>query len=292
MRLAVLCLILIVMSSCEEEIPIVLPEQEEQLGAYVFIDQTADTAAVVIERTLRFEETLTENDAKLQGMARVDLFEEGSLIVNFKQRDFSIFYEAQDTLGIEEGKTYSIEIEHPQFETMIASEQAIVNPVKPSVAKIENYTLPDGLIRDFVVVFDINDPEGESNFYSVGAFASQKGSTEVSTINPNEIILVVDGVAQSDFEFISLGDDIYFGDESFNGKNVQILIPDFAFFLEPDQVVFFNISESYYNFMRFLDNDLDVDYGAFLETIPVYSNFENGFGVFAFFTEEVIDLQE
>ena len=52
--------------SCTEDIPIILPEQEEQLGAYVFINQTVDTASVIIERTLRFEETLVETNSSFQ----------------------------------------------------------------------------------------------------------------------------------------------------------------------------------------------------------------------------------
>lgn len=295
-RLLFSCLFFsILLLGCTEDIPIILPEQEEQLGAYVYINQTTDTASIIIERTLRFEETLNENNAKLEGSASVSLFQNNEKVADFEQRNASIFYEHPDPLGIQAGETYDILIEHPDFEMMMASESAIKNPVSPIIIDKDSIIPPFGLADNFDVILKIEDQANIRNYYQIGAAIEtldQNGHLvkDQITIFGNYIIMV-DGVV-SDLQFITVGDDNFLSDETFDGKEVIIFFQAGSFNFPPDFLIFRNISESFYNFMRFLDNDLDIDYGAFLETIPVYSNFDMGFGVFAFFTEESIIITE
>ena len=279
--------------ACEVDIPIELPEQEELLGAYVLIDQTNDTATVLIERTLRFEETLLENQANLEGPATVKLKQGINQITNFTQEQQSIYYKPDfPAFDIEEGLMYEIEIEHPDFETMEASEESISDPVEMTVEKIASYALPDGRIPASTYILAFEDPLNKDNYYQLGArrkflLDGVYVFTDVSIFN--NYFILVDGQA-TDLEFISVSGDLFISDESFDGKLVQILIPEDIFSQEPDQLLVRNLSESHYNFMRFLDNNDNSDFTALLEAVPIYSNFDRGFGVFGFYTEQTLDL--
>lgn len=295
-RLLFSCLLFsIFLVGCTEDIPIILPEQEEQLGAYVYINQTTDTASIIIERTLRFEETLNENNARLEGSASVSLFQDNEKVANFEQRSSSIFYDHPDPLGIQAGETYNIQIEHPDFEIMTASESAIKNPVSPIIVDKDSISPPMGSTDNFEIILKIEDQANISNYYQIGAAIetlNQGGEQEIEQIAIfGNYIITINSVV-TDLQFITVGDDIFLSDETFDGKEVIIFFQAGSFSFDPDYIIFRNISESFYNFMRFLNNDLDIDYGAFLETIPVYSNFDMGFGVFAFFTEEKIIITE
>ena len=288
-------LFFILLSACTEDIPIILPEQEEQLGAYIFIDQTADTASIIIERTLRFEETLNETKARLEGSAAVELYKDNEKIANFEQQNASIFYSYANPLGIQAGESYDIQIKHPDFEIMMASESAIKKPVSPVIIDRDSITPPVGIIDSFDLILKIEDQANTRNYYQIGAAIetlNQGGEQDIEQIAIlGNYIITIDGLV-TDLQFIIVGDDIFLSDETFNGKEVVIFFQTGSFSFTPEYIIFRNISESFYNFMRFLNNDLDVDYVAFLETIPVYSNFDMGFGVFAFFTEERLMLTE
>ncbi|MFQ5636990.1 MAG: DUF4249 family protein [bacterium] len=95
------------------------------------------------------------------------------------------------------------------------------------------------------------------------------------------------------FPFSIYFEDAYFDDALFDGEFYDLDI-SFYNYSEPIEmfiVVLLTTSESYYNFHKSVDQQNATEDNPFAEPVPIYTNIENGLGVFAGYSSFVYPLR-
>ena len=212
--------------------------------------------------------------------------------------------------ALQAGETYSLRVTAPGFETVRATD-TVPGPVPASV----RFYLPhassgseSGTGRDFSIELEIQDPPGEENYYQVSLFRVYAGredgdeardlipayrlEEDFSTKDPS--ILADNSVDGSPFEEGAFeGKAPYFRDTLFDGGTHEIeLSSDFDG--DPDfseiRLQVLHISEAYYEYLKTSRLHHDTLDNPFAEPLNVYSNVENGYGIFAGYSSRTFEL--
>ena len=306
--------LLFALSSCEQVIEPDLPEHTPRLVLHAFF--TADgiwTAYVgrssgILESRPRDERSVAD--------ASVELLAGDRVIEEMKFLEAARVYAFEDST-LEVGETYSLQVSVPGFTTIRATD-AIPGPVPTSILSYRTDTsVRSGseTSREFLIELEIQDPPDEANYYQISMYqvATGRGVWRyegiLSTKDPS--IVADNGVDESPVEGESFsGEAPYFKDTLFDGRTheieltyggVSVLREDIAQgseVAEDDQgpsnlktyLQILYISAAYYEYLktaRLHDSTRD---NPFAEPLSVYSNVENGYGIFAGYSSQTFEL--
>ena len=202
--------------------------------------------------------------------------------------------------ALQAGGTYSLRVTAPGFETVRATD-TVPGPVPTSVQLYRpraSAGSESGAGRDLSIELEIQDPPGEANYYQISMFRVYTGrqiyryEEYFSTKDPS--ILADNSVDGSPFEEGDFeGKAAYFRDTLFDGSTHEIkLSTDFDG--DPDfseirlQVLY--ISAAYYEYLKTARLHRDTLDNPFAEPLNVYSNVENGYGIFAGYSSQTFEL--
>ncbi len=186
------------------------------------------------------------------------------------------------------------------YELRVSAEGFI--PVKstttiPSPIKIDSVVVTENSIDRFKTNLTIffQDPPGEDNYYQLLLYSIERSAE-------NDTVLSIIGFSSSDavlrkpddFEEKShyYDDDAFFDDALFDGEFYDLDI-SFYNYSEPREmfVVLLTTSESYYNFRKSIEQQKVTEDNPFAEPVQIYTNIENGLGVFASYSSFIYSLR-
>lgn len=308
--LALLC----ALSSCEQVIEPDLPEHTPRLVLHAFF--TADgvwTAYVGRSSGILESRPLRERSV---ADASVELLAGDRVVEEMKFLEAARVYAFEDST-LEAGETYSLQVSAPGFATIRATD-AIPKPVPTSILSYRTNTSvrsESEISDEFSIELEIQDPPGEANYYQISMYQVSTGrgiwryEGILSTKDPS--IRADNGVDESSVEGESFsGEAPYFKDTLFDGRTheleltyggVSVLREDIARReevaedgQEPSnlktylQVLY--ISAAYYEYLKTARlHDYTRD-NPFAEPLSVYSNVENGYGIFAGYSSQTFEL--
>ena len=306
MRPILRCLALLFpLSACEQVIEPDLPEHTPRLVLHAFF--TADgiwTAHVgrsfgILESRILGERSVAD--------AVVELLAGDRVVEALKFNEAAQVYAFGDST-LQAGATYSLQVSAPGFATVRATD-AIPRPVPTSV---RSHRTNRG---EFSIELEIQDPPAEANYYQLSLYQISTGRGGrryegiLSTKDP--AIMADNGVDESRLEEESFSDEApYFKDTLFDGRTHEIeLTYGGPSVLGDDgtqgaeggadsegsskrkiylQVLY--ISAAYYEYLKTARlHDYTRD-NPFAEPLSVYSNVENGYGIFAGYSSQTFEL--
>ena len=314
MKSVLRCLaLLIVLSSCEQVIEPDLPEHTPRLVLHAFF--TADgiwTAYVGRSSGILDSRPLHERSV---ADASVELLAGDRVIEEMKFLDAARGYVFEDS-ALEAGETYSLQVSAPGFATIRATD-AIPRPVPTSILSYRTNTSARSELEirgEFSIKLEIQDPPGEANYYQISVYQVSTGRGAwryeeiLSTKDPS--IIADNGVDESPVEEGAFsGEAPYFKDTLFDGRTHEIeLTYDGVLILregiaqeevaedgqEPAkqktylQVLY--ISAAYYEYLKTVRLHDSTRDNPFAEPLSVYSNVENGYGIFAGYSSQTFEL--
>lgn len=309
LSLSAICLL----ASCDKffnttlELPV--PEHTPIMAISAFINSTStDSLNFKISRTFGlFEERPEESQDNLDN-AEVKLFEDGNLLHTFSNNN-SLFNAGYSTQLSEafggEGKTYKLEVSHPDYSTATATQ---IMPIAIPLTKVEYRELNnsggfDGTNGEFKLTF--NDPAGEDNFYELAAiqtvtyvFEDYEGNV-IEEEYEQPIYLGNDGPADPNvtegYDYAS----ILVSDTNFNGQTFTLS----AEFNEYNdfggggattatyKIYWRTVTKDYFNYSKsLLDNERATD-NPFAEPVSLYTNVTGGIGAFCLRSELVYEVE-
>ena len=305
---------LFALSSCEQVIEPDLPEHTPRLVLHAFF--TADgiwTAYVGRSSGILDSRPLHERSV---ADASVELLAGDRVIEEMKFLDAARGYVFEDST-LEAGETYSLQVSAPGFATIRATD-AIPRPVPTSILSYRTNTSArsESEIRgEFSIKLEIQDPPSEANYYQISVYQVSTGRGAwryeeiLSTKDPS--IIADNGVDESPVEEGAFsGEALYFKDTLFDGRTHEIeLTYDGVLVLREDmaqeeevaedgqepakqktylQVLY--ISAAYYEYLKTARlHDYTRD-NPFAEPLSVYSNVEDGYGIFAGYSSQTFEL--
>ena len=197
----------------------------------------------------------------------------------------------------QENQTYSLQVTHPNY-TNITSSDSLPSPI--TINSIDTSTTVDPINGDRLqITLNFNDPESSQNYYLIETYSvneylviKNSDTTEYELDTTKQFMVLTDEVFQnggSPFREQGL-----FNDLLFNGQNkaLELEIPydnwsgtedgyEWSYTTLGVRVYLHNISKSYYYYRTSLELYQGASGNPFAQPVQVYSNIENGFGVFA-----------
>ena len=197
----------------------------------------------------------------------------------------------------EENTTYILEVNHPNYANITASD-SLPSPI--IINSVDTSTILDPINGNRLrISMNFDDPENNQNYYLL------------ETYSVNEYLIVenldtVEYELDTTKQFMVLTDEVFqnggspwrdqglFNDLLFNGQNktLEIEIPnenwsgsedgyDWSYKTLTLRLYLHNITISYYYYRTSLELFQNASGNPFAQPVQVYSNIENGFGVFA-----------
>ena len=205
-----------------------------------------------------------------------------------------------------QNQIYTLDVNHPNYNNISASD-SLPSPI--TINNVDTSTIIDPINGDRLqITMNFDDPENSQNYYLI------------ETYSVNEY-LVIKNSDTTDYEldttkqYMVLTDEVFqnggspwreqglFNDLLFNGQNkeLELEIPfedyseiesgyEWSYKTLGVRIYLHNISKSYYYYRTSLELYQSASGNPFAQPVQVYSNIENGFGVFAGSQISIFDL--
>lgn len=226
--------------------------------------------------------------------AIVKIKDENNNLIEFLSHTNNGFYTGQNIP--EENKTYTLEVEHSNYTNIMASD-SLPSPI--TINNVDTSTIIDAINGNRLqITMNFNDPITIENFYLVETYAVIEylliydlDTVEYEIDTSQQTMFLTDEVFQnggSPYRDQGLFNDLLFDGQS---KSLEIEIPNNFKANEDDyewrsntlglRVYLHNISRSYYYYRTSLEQYQNASGNPFAQPVQVFSNIENGFGIFA-----------
>lgn len=277
----------IVITSCEKEIDIDIPEKDRKIVINSLFNSNEEIS-VNISKSLNI---LDVKEFKFLDNATVRLFENGNFIENLLLQSKGNY--ESTTFIPSTGNSYKLEVNVPDMQSATATT-----------------IIPELLINNLTI--DTNMTLYEDEFYSSEALECNIGFTDLSEnkeyywfyITGDRYDYVWDYNYETGYDTITKG-NIYFNsddpiieswvseglgfvfsDRLFNGSDIDftIYLNKYMYYELDTNILEFNIaciSKDFYLYAATHNSHLNAQDNPFTEPVQVYTNVENGYGIFA-----------
>ena len=296
-------IIIIVLSSCEKDVTIKLPQKDPKLVVNGLLAKDS-IIAVSVGRSRSVLDPVNNwgsstAEAYLLKNATAIIYENGSLLDTLVFDSSQYRYISPNNKTVKTGNSYSIKVNAPGYAqaeaaTSVPSQSMIEEVIRTKNAR----TNSDGEQQDEVIV-KLNDP-AETNFYLVQFFRPTYGSGSANPIycvstTDKDIEPIGDNADPFSTENCYDGNSLLMKDVNFNGKikqlrfyinsyELQEIMDPSGQVLKPFVKVL-RITEDYFKFVKSYHVYFNSADNPFAEPANVYTNVKNGYGVFSVFTE-------
>jgi len=196
-----------------------------------------------------------------------------------------------------QNQTYTLEVNHPNYANITASD-SLPSPI--TINNVDTSTVLDPINGDRIKIsMNFDDPINTQNYYLIETYAINEyllikdlDTTEYELDTAKQYMVLTDEVFQNGGS--PWRDQGLFNDLLFNGQNktLELEIPnnnwsgsedgyDWSYKTLTLRLYLHNISLSYYYYRTSLELFQSASGNPFAQPVQVYSNVENGFGVFA-----------
>ncbi len=193
----------------------------------------------------------------------------------------------EGSLVYEKGATYRLEVEADGFEKAIGT-STVPNDIPLLKQRFEvNGTSLESGDSNSEIEIEFQDPANEENFYEVGVILQVDNNG--NPYNQEVYTETYDPAAQDGISYANL----IVNDLSFDGelKNFPLIIDKFEEQDIDNMYVLWRVtSEGHYLFNKTARKHDDQDGNPFATPVQVYSNIQNGIGIFSIMNEEYVKV--
>jgi hypothetical protein len=206
----------------------------------------------------------------------------------------------------QENQTYTLQVTHPNYANIISSD-SLPSPI--TINSVDTSSIVDPINGDRLqITMNFNDPESSQNYYLIETYSvneylviKNSDTTDYELDTTKQYMILTDEVFQNGGS--PWREQGLFNDLLFNGQNksLEIEIPNYnetgneigyqwSYKTLSLRLYLHNISKSYYYYRTSLELYQSASGNPFAQPVQVYSNIENGFGVFAGSQINIFDL--
>lgn len=311
--------ITLLLLSCSREIDIKPVDVEKELVVSAFIQPGQLDSLLLTSTFISSQYVNTEGRYVYKGVsgANAVVLANGDTVGRYVEaKDISYHYEGD---SFEENKEYQLEINHPDYPSVSANTKV---PVVPDFW-FGTYTDSGERVKkidkaDIQVLLEFDDDENLNNYYILSASSTYENTLIVGFPEERDSLIIGNETAQlnskspiiemtysgSSYDFAQLSYDwethysvykthIFFSDKLFNGRELSIPVDLSLYEFRNTSKIHLTltaISEEYYQLLRSLATLNKTKEGFFSEALQVYSNVQNGHGLWAAKSSKTITL--
>jgi len=272
--------IIIFGTACQKPLEIDYPEQEPALVVNCLF--SPDTIFIV-----KITKTQTTSDSTSNQItdATCEMWENNQLLEKLENNNTNIY---QSTILPEIGKTYTIKVTHKDYKNVSATSCV------PELPQIENLNITNWYVAiDFFweqqlsdCQLTIIDNKNSTDYYKLNFHTE----SDCSFFRSNDIVLISEELFEYDPSFL------YFSDKKINGQkyNLNFLIPHGI--EEPNSdleiiTIAKSLSKEHYLYtkkmLKYSYENRVSELSEAIEPVTMYSNIENGYGIFAGYSQQI-----
>ncbi len=185
------------------------------------------------------------------------------------------------------GTTYSLQVQHPDFDDITST---ITTSSKPDVEAVEfrNNRLSEFQTEEFYTI-KINDNPDEVNYYRFNLF-------QTTFENGKDTIRYLQSIWFEENELLD-GDINLLSDVAFQNNAKTITLEAYDFFTENTQiikreVVVTSFGQELADYLQSVDLAFENEDNPFVEPSILYTNIENGLGIFTIGISTILEFEE
>ncbi|MCB0687511.1 MAG: DUF4249 domain-containing protein [Saprospiraceae bacterium] len=280
------------LSSCEglfeTSVDYEVPQQTPVLATTAIIPANYDTAGIFISHT-------TPDLHSFPGIihdARITLQIGDQPYTDWQQDNDLLYKITAFNVSDHQGEIASLRIEANDFTTVYSEIQI---PTLPKIREITygfHQAISDDGTRIDQLKLKLDDPVDEENFYGLQAFYSRLRFRD--TTNMFDTVRVF---LEADELVTEGGSPLFFSDATFNGRQAELRIRAYNYnppSRDSGQVIVqvLTFPKDYYLYLKSVEVFNNADGNPFAEPADLYSNFENGTGIFSIYQvdEHIVDV--
>ena len=284
------------------------PDHTPVMAISAFANSTStDFLNFKVTRTFGLFEERPDNSQDNLSNAEVKLFEDDNLKYTFVEggNEFEPGYIAPITeMFGGEGKTYKLEVSHPDYGTVTAT-QVMPEPIPLTDVEFRELSSGgfDGNTGEFRITF--SDPPGEENYYELAAqqtvvYSYEQDGVVYEEEYEQEIYLGTDGPPDPN---VTQGYDwstMLISDANFNGQTFTLSAEfyDYTDFGgegsgETSNYTLYwrTVSKDYFNYSKSLRENINAQDNPFAEPVSLYTNVNGGVGAFCLRSELIYEVE-
>ncbi len=291
--LAVVCLTLLAVQGCEEDVKNFNSSATSHLVAVAFISPQDTVLKVKLQRTQpAIGKRLSPQELRVEN-ATVTL-SDGNATVNLQYLfEHDVYQVPASDLAVRENRTYFLKVTTPQGEkaeaacTVPATEGVAIAAMDVVTRRHQEYGFP---LLEHKLLYKWHDPSGTENYYRASAYQMYYARDAVSgeviidpaTGQPYEVFSMPNA---GDLRKEMIADTKSNGQEISSGENVfqlsyEHVKPPFHF-----KALLSVCDKNYYLYHKSIYDQQQSDGNPFAEPTLVYSNMTGGLGVFAAYSQ-------
>ncbi len=283
---------LLLFASCEKEVEVEMPEYQPVLVVNSFLEaDSIPHVEVLFSRSI----TDTTTIKRLQ-TSDVELYENNTFLGK-------MLFDTLQTYSLPgfrplSGKEYKVIVKQTGFEEVTATTYC------PVATEVNSYSITKGAGTNFNneplarLNLNFNDP-GEKSYYFVRMNYTRMDTFYIDSVNytvyPNTMDIYIDGSSSENNGENFINGGFLANDELYNGRNHSFNLYFNQYVLEDTtadlHVYFSTVSREYYDYFRTLNLQQVTSFNPFSEPARVYSNIENGLGIFGSVTTRKYKIQ-
>ena len=282
--------------ACEEPVSVEIPQHERQIVPRGFFAPDS-LWQVEISSSVGF---LEKDDPFPLANATVEIWEDGSLRETLMHEAYGK-YMGSTSVPVP-GKNYMLKISAPGYDATTAEAKL---PEVAETPKIEVTRVNEDNQQTITNVdITLHDPAGVKNFYAIDAIVEAffvfDDDTTFTTypywFETRDIVLLsTEGIESIDLEAVAFN-SVEFGDDLFDGETqtirIRLINNNLGSETERLSVRVWVTSEDYFRYQRTVRQQYDSEGNPFSQPVRIYSNNDNGFGIFAGYQVFVKNLTE
>ena len=271
----------IIFASCGEGsftkiVDVPLGDTDSQLTVIANLNNVNDEHYILVSKTLS---VLDNGEFESLNNAQVNLTtpDEGIKSLLFDQNANLYSLPQYTFIG---GETYSIEVDHPDHAPMKAE---VTVPMGPEIIDISVELNDDFHVNNLesdVITLKFKDPGSEVNTYKFTGRMISYDSESKDTFDNRYYFDLSNNILEYNEDIIS--------DITFNGKEYElILLGNRSFYTDTPSITtiaieidILSLTEEFYLYDNSISQAEDAIDNPFVEPSTIYSNFDNGFGIF------------
>ena len=292
---------LVFLAACEKTVYFDVETKENRLVVNSFLQPDSTNRAVV---SLSVDPLAIGFESERVSDATIAISKNGSFIGNFTHEFNGDYYIQNDLLHAEPNDEFELTVSAPGKETVTASTTIPSLIPISSAAIVDTFLIPisyssidpygnviyiDTLVPYFKMAITFTDP-GTEDYYSLAVMYKDIFNESFACVSTNDPIFTVSGEynfgAENQAGAATFCDEVMFTDVTFNGTNktielniyaintIGIAAPRFEFELK-------HVSKEYFQYYTTMEKQVENEGNPFGEPVIIYSNIENGFGIFA-----------
>lgn len=275
-------LVILLFSACKDDffnevVNVEIPEHTPALAVTSNISSADTILWVYVSTSIGILDT-----ASLETIedAEVEIYKDGSFFMDLEhERDGLYTRSLSQAFGNDES-VYELKVSKSGFETVMAEQQM---PDEVSISEItfeEDGTINDEGERVDEVVISFQDERGKANFYRV--------FTEIEITNSNGTFSYEIFLNSNDPSIMKVDNNLYFSDAFFDGENYDLRLWEYNLDNTDDmdevkiKARLISLTLEKYYWETSLENADNSNGNPFAEPTVIFSNIENGYGIFSF----------